>query len=161
MDEYILEWTYKRMNIYTNIWLYTDVIIYMNEYIHEHLIIYWGKYIHEWENIQMNEYIVRWIWKGWWVSFFGYKLGSGSEKAGGAGREARKSMEVGLAGLYLFLPAPPCPSKAGRKISLSYTMTYEGFLPASPASPILITLIFYLLPTYPTYPSLLFYIKTN
>ena len=91
------------------------------------------------------------------MSFFGYKLGSGSEKGSGAGREARKSMEVGLAGLYLFLPAPPCPSKAGRKISLSYTMTYEGFLPASPASPILITLIF--ISYLPTYLPLLFLYK--
>jgi hypothetical protein len=93
--------------------------------------------------------------------FWGYRIGSGGEKAGGAGREARKSMEVGQAGLYLFLPAPPCPSKAGRKISLSYTMTYEGFLPAPPASPILITLIFIsYLPTHLPLSSF-FYIKTN
>jgi hypothetical protein len=47
--------------------------------------------------------------------FLGYKLGSGSEKAGGAGREARKSMEVGQAGLYLFLPAHLAYQKQGGK----------------------------------------------
>jgi len=64
--------------------------------------------------------------------FLGYRIGSGGEKAGGAGREARKSMEGG-AGLYLFLPALPAYQKQGGKVSLSYTMTYEGFLPAPPA----------------------------
>ena len=67
------------------------------------------------------------------MSFLGYKLGSGGEKAGGAGREARKSME-GRAGWPVpFPPCPPCLSEAGRKISLSYTMTYEAILPAPPA----------------------------
>ena len=47
--------------------------------------------------------------------FWGYKLGSGSEKAGGAGREARKSMGVGLAGLCPFLPALPAYQKQGGK----------------------------------------------
>ena len=47
--------------------------------------------------------------------FLGYKLGSGSEKASGAGREARKSMEVGQAGLYLFLPAHLAYQKQGGK----------------------------------------------
>jgi len=46
--------------------------------------------------------------------FLGYKLGSGSEKASGAGREARKSMEGG-AGLCLFLPALPAYQKQGGK----------------------------------------------
>jgi len=115
--------------------------------------------------------------------FWGYKLGSGSEKAGGAGREARKSMEVGAGWPVPFPPCPPLPLKSreenksllhnalrrlppclpcfpkipspkstqastlkhpflpalpalqeqGGKVSLSYTMTYEGFLPAPPA----------------------------
>jgi hypothetical protein len=32
-----------------------------------------------------------------------------------------------------FLPAHPAYQKLGGKVSLSYTMTYEGFLPAPPA----------------------------
>ena len=46
--------------------------------------------------------------------FLGYRIGSGGEKAGGAGREARKSMEGG-AGLYLFLPAHLAYQKQGGK----------------------------------------------
>jgi hypothetical protein len=113
--DYILRWVYTWMSIYTTIWLYTEASIYTAVRTYKWMNISWGGYE-----------------KGWWVSFFGYKLGSGSEKAGGAGREARKSMEVG-AGLCLFLPALPAYQKQGGKVSLSYSMTYEGFLPAPPA----------------------------
>jgi len=90
--------------------------------------------------------------------FWGYGLGSGGEKAGGAGREARKSMEGGLAGLCVFLPAHPAHQKQGGKVSRSYSMSCEGFLPAPPASP---PINYPHFTTYPP-PSLsLFYIKTN
>jgi len=47
--------------------------------------------------------------------FWEYKLGSGSEKGSGAGREARKSMEVGgLACAFSSLPTLPIRSREGR-----------------------------------------------
>jgi hypothetical protein len=114
--------------------------------------------------------------------FWGYKLGSGSEKGRRCGTGGPE-VDGSRGGPVPFPPCPPCLSKAGRegkslllndlrrlppcppsspkipfpkstqastlshpflpalpafqelggKVSLSYTMTYEGFLPAPPA----------------------------